>query len=182
MTAPEGGRGATATLLVRRCSKISAVVTRRTARVGWHIARTRLWHHGEDEAGSFPRQLRLALEELGPTFVKLGQLLSTRSDIAPERVQQELSKLQDHAPSIPSAKLAAQLERSLGSRSTSVFATFDMAPVACASIAQVHRATLHNGLPVAVKVRRPGIRTEIDADFWLLRTFARLVARLSSRI
>jgi ubiquinone biosynthesis protein len=114
--------------------------------------------------------------------VKLGQLLSTRSDIAPPRLQQELSKLQDHAPSIPTATLAAELERRSGSHSSGMFATFEMAPVACASIGQVHRATLHNGLPVAVKVRRPGVRTDVDADFWLLRNFARLVARLSSRV
>jgi ubiquinone biosynthesis protein len=170
------------TSLLRRCGKISAVVAHRTARVGWHTVTTRRQWQGADEAGSFPRQLRLALEELGPTFVKLGQLLSTRSDITPQRVQQELSKLQDHAPSILPAKLAAELERSLGSRSTGLFATFEIAPVACASIGQVHRATLQNGLAVAVKVRRPGIRTDIDADFWLLRKFAGLVARLSSRI
>jgi ubiquinone biosynthesis protein len=112
--------------------------------------------------------------------VKLGQLLSTRSDITPPRVQQELSKLQDHAPSIPAATLAAELKRSLGS--TDLFATFEMAPVACASIGQVHRATLKNGLSVAVKVRRPGIRADIDADFWFLRKFAGFVARLSSRM
>jgi ubiquinone biosynthesis protein len=97
-------------------------------------------------------------------------------------VQQELSKLQDHAPSIPTAKLRAELQRSLGSQSTGSFATFEIAPVACASIGQVHKATLHNGLPVAVKVRRPGIRSEIDADFWWLRKCARIVERLSSRI
>lgn len=171
-----------ATSLLRRCGKISAVVAHRTARVGWHTVRTRLRHQNTDEAGSFPRQFRLALEELGPTFVKLGQLLSTRSDITPPRVQQELSKLQDHAPSIPTAQLAAELERSLGSQPTDLFATFEMVPVACASIGQVHRATLHNGLRVAVKVRRPAIRTDIDADFWLLRKCARFVARVSSRI
>jgi ubiquinone biosynthesis protein len=170
------------TSLLRRCGKISAVVTHRTARVGWHTVTTRFRRQGTDEVGSFPRQLRLALEELGPTFVKIGQLLSTRSDIAPPHVQQELLRLQDHAPSIPETKLAAELERSLGSQSTGLFATFEMAPVACASIGQVHRATLHNGLRVAVKVRRPGVHTDIDADFWFLRKLARLVALLSSRI
>jgi ubiquinone biosynthesis protein len=114
--------------------------------------------------------------------VKLGQLLSTRSDIIPQRVQKELSMLQDHAPSIPTAELVAVLERSLGSQSIGSFATFDIAPIACASIGQVHRATLHNELPVAVKIRRPGIRTDIDADFWLLRKCAQVVARLSSRM
>lgn len=158
------------------------VVTDRAARVCWHTLKTRLRRRSTDEAGSFPRQLRLALEELGPTFVKLGQLLSTRSDITPPRVQQELSKLQDHAASIPTTILAAELERSLGSESTGLFATFEMVPIACASIGQVHRATLHNGLRVAVKIQRPGIRTDIENDFWLLRNFARLLALLSSRV
>jgi ubiquinone biosynthesis protein len=175
-------QGVRATTLVRRCGKIAAVAANRSARVGWQIAASRLRRHDIDRAGSFPRQLRLALEELGPTFVKLGQLLSGRSDLASPQVQQELSKLRDHAPSIPHAKLVAELERSLGSPSSALFATLEMAPVACASIGQVHRGTLHNGLRVAVKVRRPGVRTDIDADFWLLRRLARLVARLSSRV
>ena len=109
-------------------------------------------------------------------------MLSARSDITPPQVQQELSKLQDHAPSIPQAKLVAELERSLGSKSSALFATLEMAPMACGSIAQVHRGTLHNGVRVAVKVRRPGVRTDIDADVWLLRKLARLVAGLSSRV
>jgi ubiquinone biosynthesis protein len=178
----DDGRGIGATSLLGRWAKIAAIVAVRSATVGWHAAATRLRRQGAHEAGSFPRQLRLALEELGPTFVKLGQLLSTRSDITPPQVQQELSELRDHAPSIPQTKLVAALERSLGSPWPTLFATFEMAPVACASIGQVHRATLHNGLRVAVKVRRPGVRTDIDADFWLLRKLARLVARLSSRM
>lgn len=176
------GRTTRIKLLVRRCGKIVAVVAHRTAAVGWHTAASRLRPQDVDQVGSFPRQLRLGLEELGPTFVKLGQLLSARSDITTPAVQRELLKLRDHAPSIPEAKLVAELERSLGSASTTIFAAFEMAPVACASIGQVHRATLHNGVRVAVKVRRPGVRTDIDADFWLLRKFARLIARLSSRI
>src|ERR1700722_12337742 len=182
LSAPADGRRVRVTSLLRRCGEIVAVVAHRSATVGWHSAAGRLRHQGVDEAGLFPRQLRLALEDLGPTFVKIGQILSTRPDITPPQVQQELSKLQDHASSIPEAKLRAELERSLGSPSTGVFATFEMAPVACASIGQVHRATLHNGLRVAVKVRRPGVRTDIDDDFWVLDKFARLVARLSSRI
>ena len=182
LAGPDHGRATRVGLLLRRCGKIVAVVAHRSATVGWHTATSRLRPQDIDQAGSLPRQLRLALEELGPTFVKLGQLLSARSDITPPEVQKELSKLRDHAPSIPKAKLVAELERSLGSPSTAVFATFEMTPVACASIGQVHRATLHNGLRVAVKVRRPGVRTDIDADFWLLRKFARLIARLSSRI
>ena len=170
------------TSLLRRCGEIVAVVVHRSATVAWHSAAGRLGHQGVDGNEILARQLRLALEDLGPTFVKLGQLLSGRSDIIPLQMQQELSKLLDHAPSIPKAKLIAELERSLGSPSIDVFATFDIAPVACASIGQVHRATLYNGLRVAVKVRRPEVRADIDDDFWLLHKFARLVARLSSRI
>jgi ubiquinone biosynthesis protein len=182
LVAPDHARPMRVSSLLRRGGKVAGVVAHRSAIVGWHAAASRLRPQNRDESGSFPRQFRLALEELGPTFVKLGQLLSARSDITPPQVQQELSKLRDHAPSIPQAKLLAELDRSLGSPSTSLFATFEMAPVACASIGQVHRATLHNGLRVAVKVRRPGVRADIDADFWLLHKLARLVARLSSRI
>jgi ubiquinone biosynthesis protein len=181
-TAPGYGRGTTVTSLLRRCGKVARVATYRSARVGWHVAASRLRAEKIDHAGSFPRQLRLALEELGPTFVKLGQLLSSRSDITPPEVQRELSKLRDHAPSIPQAKLVAELERSLGSKSSDHFSILEIAPVACGSIAQVHRGTLHNGLRVAVKVRRPGVRADIDADVWLLRILARLVARLSFRV
>src|ERR1700730_8555031 len=126
----------TVTSLLRRCGKIAAIAAYRSARVGWHT--TARWLRAEDidEAGSFPRQLRLALEELGPTFVKLGQLLSARSDITAPRVQQELSKLREHVPSIPQAKVVAELERSLGSESSALFARLEMAPIACGSIAQ----------------------------------------------
>jgi ubiquinone biosynthesis protein len=182
LSAPADGRRVRLTSLLRRCGEVVVVVAHRSATVGWHSAAGWLRHPGADEAGMFPRQLRLAFEDLGPTFVKLGQLLSGRSDITSPQVQRELSKLQDHAPSIPEAKLIAELGRSLGSPPTGAFATFEMAPVACASIGQVHRATLHNGQRVAVKVRRPGVLTDIDDDFWLLDKFARLVARLSSRV
>jgi len=180
--APDDARDTTVTSLLRRCGTVAAVAARRSARVGWHTAASRLRPGKINQAGSLPRQLRLALEELGPTFVKLGQMLSARSDITPPAVQEELSKLQDHAASIPRAELAAELERSLGSQASAQFAMLEMVPVACGSIAQVHRATLHNGRRVAVKVRRPGVRTEIDADFLLLRTLARIVARLSARL
>jgi len=177
----ESGRATRLTSLLRRCGKIAAVTAHRTARVGWHTAVRRFRHDG-DEDGSFPRQLRLALEELGPTFVKLGQQLSARSDITPTRVQQELSKLRDRAPSIPRATLEAELERTLGSEPSGLMEKLEIVPVACGSIAQVHRATLDDGLRVAVKVRRPGILTDIDADVSLLRQVIRVVAFLSSRV
>jgi ubiquinone biosynthesis protein len=178
----DNGREIDATSLVRRCAKIAAVAAHRIARVGWHTVGRRLRPHGFDQAGSFPRQLRVALEELGPTFVKLGQLLSSRSDITPPQVQQELSKLLDHAPRIPQAKLVTEVERRFGSPLNVSFASLEMAPVACASIGQVHRGTLPNGHCVAVKIRRPGIRTDIETDLWLLDKLVRLVARLSSRV
>ncbi len=168
--------------LLRRCAQIAVVAAHRSTKVGWHTAVRRLRPEEIDQAGSFPHQLRLALEELGPTFVKLGQMLSARTDIAPPEVQLELSKLQDHAPSIPQGNLVAELERSLGSNSSIRFATLEMAPIACGSIAQVHRGALHSGIRVAVKVRRPGVRAAIDADVWLLRQLAGLFARLSSRV
>jgi ubiquinone biosynthesis protein len=179
---PDTRSDRTVTSLIRRFSKIAAVVSYRSARLGWHIATSRLRPQDLDQSGSFPRQLRLALEDLGPTFVKIGQLLSGRSDIISPEVQQELSKLRDHAPSIPKAKLVAELERIFGSKWSSSFATLETAPIACGSIGQVHRGTLHNGSRVAVKVRRPGVRAEIDADIWVLRKLARLGAGLSSRL
>jgi ubiquinone biosynthesis protein len=135
-----------------------------------------------DESRSFAHQFRIALEELGPTFVKLGQLLSARSDIVPPHFQSELSKLRDHAPVIPPTKLLAELERGLGARSSALFSALDMTPMAGGSIAQVHKGTLHSGFRVAVKVRRPGVRDAIDTDVELLRRMARLVAYLSSRV
>jgi predicted unusual protein kinase regulating ubiquinone biosynthesis (AarF/ABC1/UbiB family) len=109
------------TSLLRRCGKTAGVAALRSARVGWHTAAGRLRRQDIDPAGSFSRQLRLALEELGPTFVKLGQLLSVRSDIILPQVQQELSELRDHAQSIPHAELVEELERSLGSKSNALF-------------------------------------------------------------
>ena len=134
-----------------------------------------------DQSGSLPNQLRLAFEDLGPTFVKLGQLLSERSDITPPAVQQQLSKLQDHAPSIPRAELLDESARS-HSPDANPFAMFEMVPAACGSIAEVHRATLHSGISVAVKVRRPGIRATIENDIWLLDKLVRVASFLSSRI
>jgi ubiquinone biosynthesis protein len=166
--------------LLRRCRRIVGVIAHRSALACWYTATRGLGFSDVTQDRSLPRQVRLALEELGPTFVKLGQLLSARSDISSPELQQELSKLRDHAPSITRAQLEAELERSLGSRPSSPFLTFDMAPTACGSIAQVHRATLQNGVGVAVKLRRPGVRTDIDADLSVLRKMVQVAAALSS--
>lgn len=113
--------------------------------------------------------------------MKLGQLLSARSDITPNNLQRELSELRDHAPAIPRAEVAEQVRLALGPSAMDLFATFEVAPVACASIGQVHRATLSDGRAVAVKVQRPGIRTEIETDLALLRKIARVITWLSAR-
>jgi ubiquinone biosynthesis protein len=117
-----------------------------------------------------PVRVRQALEEMGPTFVKLGQLLATRVDLFDPEWIAEFSKLQDRAPALAYANIRQLLIEDLGGPPEEVFATFDPVPVAAASIAQVHRARLHDGGDVAVKVRRPGIRPIIEADLrWLAR-------------
>jgi len=120
-----------------------------------------------------PVQVRQALEELGPTFVKLGQILAGRADMfGPEWIA-EFEKLHSHVPAVPFELLRAQLREDLQAEPEEVFARFDAEPLAAASIAQVHRAQLHDGTEVIVKIRRPGIQEVIDAD---LRLLDRLVA------
>ena len=125
-------------------------------------------------------RLRLALEKLGPIFVKFGQVLSTRRDLLPLELADELAKLQDRVPPFPAAQAAALVERAFGKPVDELFATFESEPVASASIAQVHFATLQSGREVAVKVLRPGMLAVIDSDLELLHTLARWVERLSS--
>src|SRR3954463_609879 len=125
-------------------------------------------------------RLRLALEALGPIFVKFGQVLSTRRDLVPLDIADELAKLQDQAPPFPSELAIGEIERSLGRKTTEVFKNLDQVPIASASIAQVHLATLHDGREVAVKVLRPGVENEIAKDVALLETAAALAERLWS--
>src|SRR5690606_30760495 len=103
-----------------------------------------------------------------PTFVKLGQTLSTRTDILPPDIALQLSRLQDSVPSFPAAEAIELIEAELGSSVGRVFASFDKTPIAAASIAQVHLATLHSGEEVVVKVRRPGIERSIATDLDIL--------------
>ncbi|MDC7707960.1 ABC1 kinase family protein [Vogesella indigofera] len=122
-----------------------------------------------------PIRVRLAFEELGPTFIKLGQILSTRVDLfAPEWIN-EFEKLQNTVPPIPEAQLAPYLQQVLGEAPETLFARFDMVPIGSASIAQVHRATLHDGSEVVVKLRRPGIVQKVDADLRILEHLAHLI-------
>jgi len=125
-------------------------------------------------------RLRLGLERLGPIFVKFGQVLSTRRDLLPADLADELAKLQDRVPPFPAEHARALVERAFGKPITTIFARFDAEPVASASIAQVHFAQLRDGREVAVKVLRPGMLEAIDDDLSLLRTLARWVDRLSA--
>ncbi len=119
-----------------------------------------------------PVQLRLAMQELGPTFVKLGQILAGRADLfGPEWIA-EFEQLHSHVPAVPLALLRPQLREDLGAEPETVFARFDTEPLAAASIAQVHRARLHDGTEVIVKIRRPGIAETIAADLRLLARLA----------
>lgn len=120
-----------------------------------------------------PERIRRAIEELGPGFIKLGQVLSTRADLFPPEYITEFCKLQDHVPALPFKEIVAQLEGDIGGAVGEIFARVDKNPLAAASIAQVHRATLKTGDEVILKIRRPGIRKVIDAD---LRLLARLAA------
>jgi ubiquinone biosynthesis protein len=129
-------------------------------------------------------RLREALERLGPIFVKFGQVLSTRRDLLPPDIADELARLQDRVPPFPSAVAVATIERAFGKPLDAVFSHFEQVPVASASIAQVHFATLldgrHGGREVAVKVLRPGMLGVIEKDLSLMRLMAGWVERLSA--
>ncbi len=127
----------------------------------------------------FPRgkRLRLALQELGPIFVKFGQVLSTRRDLLPPDVADELALLRDQVAPFAGQVAREAIEAALGKSVGELYAAFDETPLASASIAQVHPARLHDGREVVVKVLRPGIRAQIEADINLLRTLAALTDR-----
>lgn len=122
-----------------------------------------------------PVRIRLALTELGPTFVKLGQVLATRVDVFPPAWIEEFERLHSQVPAVPFEALRPHLEALWGKPVEEVFAAFDTEVFAAASIAQVHRATLHDGTQVVVKVRRPNIEAKIEADLRLLVHLAKLL-------
>ncbi len=124
------------------------------------------------EAG--PAHLRAALQELGATFIKFGQLLSTRADILPPDYIAELAKLQDALPPLPAGTVAAVIEQELGASPEALFAEFDPVPLAAASTSQVHAARLRSGEEVAVKVQRPGVAALFTADLEIVRQLAGL--------
>lgn len=123
---------------------------------------------------SAPERMRMAFEQLGPTFVKLGQLLATRPDLIPIEFSQEFQKLHDQVAGVPFPEIESILTTHFGAPLNDVFAAFDTAPMAAASIAQVHRARLKDGASVVVKVQRPGIDKIIHEDLHTLKLLAEL--------
>ena len=121
------------------------------------------------------KHLRMALEELGPTFVKLGQILSIRQDILPDGVVKELKKLQDSVPPFPFPQVRTLIESEFHDSLEHIYQEFDPEPIAAASVSQVHRATLFSGVQVAVKVQRPEIEDTIDLDLDIMKSMAHFI-------
>ncbi len=152
-----------------------AISSLRAPRIAKLIDVTIFWR---DISAPRGERLRRALEELGPIFVKFGQVLSTRRDLLPTDIANELAKLQDRVPSFDPDVAIAQITKSLGAHPDALFLDFERTPVASASIAQVHFATLKNGRQVAVKVLRPGMKDTIDKDLALMDVAATYVEKL----
>ncbi|OCX25251.1 ubiquinone biosynthesis regulatory protein kinase UbiB [Pseudomonas graminis] len=179
-------------LAVRRLFRIQRVVIRYrlddllfALPLPWWLLAVRFvlpWHWLPRRKNELSRgaRLRLALQDLGPIFIKFGQLLSTRRDLLPEDVADELMMLQDRVPPFDSAKAVALIESQLGAKISEVFSRFDVAPLASASVAQVHAARLKTGEEVVVKVVRPGLKPIIGSDLAWLFILAKIAERVSA--
>ncbi len=146
------------------------VVTVRRRRARAAAAEGQAWQRQTVE-----ERIRHTLEDLGPTFVKLGQVMATRPDLVPPSLVLELRQLQDQVPPFPVDQLKAAIEEDAGRPLADLFVSFDETPLAAASVAQVHRARLHDGSEVAVKVQRPRVRETVASDLSILRGLAELV-------
>lgn len=140
------------------------------------VGKTLHWQHAEEFSKlETPYRVRRVLEELGPTFIKMGQILATRVDLFPPAYIAEFEKLLDEAPSLPFEELLPQLEEDIGGAVGDVFLEIDRQALAAASLAQVHKAVLKDGATVILKIRRPGIRKIIEADLRLLNRLVDIV-------
>ncbi len=129
-----------------------------------------------------PVKMRLMIEELGPTYVKMGQIVSSQSSVLPDEWAVELNKLQSNVPPFPSDVAREIIREELGDYPENIFAQFEMTPFAAASTAQVHRATLHSGEQVVVKVQRPNIRQQMRADLGIMLNAARIISARSEYV
>lgn len=140
------------------------------------LGKTLHWQSVEEHAAlDTPQRVRRVLEDLGPTFIKMGQILATRLDLFPPAYIAEFEKLLDTVPSLPFEELIPQLQEDIGGDVDEVFLNIDREPLAAASLAQVHRAVLKDGTPVILKIRRPGIRRIIEADLRLLNRVVEVI-------
>lgn len=135
--------------------------------------------NGHNHAHAQAQHLRMAFEELGATFIKLGQVLSTRADLLSPEYQAELAKLQDAAPQVATEAIQMVIVEELGRPIEEIFASFDPVPIAAASIGQAHAAVLHDGTEVIVKVRRPGVVEQVENDLEILQNLAAAAVRRS---
>ena len=162
---------------ISRLSEIARIMSKHgfapnMPRMLWPLKRS--GHHQKSEHSAAIR-FTFMLEELGPTFIKIGQLLSTRSDLLPADFIHALSRLQDNVPPFPFADAQSQVESSLKKSLSELFAFFDETPLASASMAQVHVARLHDGSDVVVKILRPGVKQQIERDSSMLMMVAQLL-------
>lgn len=177
ITSSRVGRGATAA----RVATTVSIAGRHAARAFAVPVMERGIRHRPDWGPSAAREARRAFGELGPTYVKLAQLIASSPGLFPEVLSDELRSLLDRVPPVPPADVEHVVRRELGAGPEEVFARFDPIPLASASIAQVHTATLHDGSDVVVKVQRRGIRARVGADLRILAGAAQLLERVSAR-
>ena len=174
LPAPAGARRAPAAPTGRRLAATAGVLA--SGAVAFLVDALR-----EPAGPAAARRLRRAFESLGPTYVKLGQLVASSPGLFPDVLAEEFRACLDRVPPVPWAEVAAVVTAELGAPPSDLFARFEREPLAAASIAQVHAATLADGDEVVVKVQRPGLRSRLDADLEILHRAARLLERTSSR-
>ena len=164
-------------LLIARRHRLGALIPDSSATTS--LLKRLLGARAKTSDGPRGERLRLALESLGPVPIKFGQLLSTRRDLLPDDIADELARLQDKVAPFPGESAIRIIEDELQTDIATAFQTFNSEPLAAASVAQVHAITLHDGEEAVLKVLRPGIEKQIAADIRLLKRIASLIDRLS---